>query len=58
MTTEFAKKRETDFQNNTHIEHKKKVLSKKLNRQTDETKSFEYGLDDKDELRNYKHLIR
>jgi hypothetical protein len=58
MNSYRVPKETSEFKNANHIDRKKKVLSKKLNRQSDDIKSFEYGLDSKDELRNYKQFLR
>jgi hypothetical protein len=57
MKNQFRSK-DSEFENNTHIERKKKATSKVLNRQSKEKEVLEYGLEDEDELIDYERYLR
>lgn len=57
MKNQFRPK-DSEFENNTHIERKKKATSKTLNKQYKEKEVLEYGLEDEDELIDYVRFIK
>jgi hypothetical protein len=50
--------KDSEFENGSHIERKKKATAKVLKTKTKEDKTFEYGLDDENEMIEYERFIK
>ena len=48
----------SEFENATHIERKKKATAKVLKPKTKEDRTLEYGLDDEEEMIEYEKYIK
>lgn len=48
----------SEFENATHIERKKKATTKVLKPKTKEDRTLEYGLDDEEEMIEYEKYIK
>lgn len=57
MKNQFRPK-DSEFENATHIARKKKATAKVLKVKTKEDKTFEYGLEDEDDMIQYEYLLK
>ena len=57
MKNQFRPK-DSEFENNSHIERKKKITAKVFTKKTKEKEAIEYGLEDEDELIEYERFLK
>ena len=58
MKTPFPRKKESEFENESHISRKKKAISKQVTKKNIKDKHNAYNLDDPDDVQTYERYLK
>ena len=58
MKTQFPRKKEAEFENESHISRKKKALAKQSTQKNIKDKHNAYHLDDPDDVQAYERYLK
>jgi hypothetical protein len=58
MKTQFQPKKESEFENDSHISRKKKAVAKKVSQKNLKNKHIAYNLDDPDDVVAYERYLK